>query len=250
MNIRGKASLIASLALMGSLAACGSAPADNPASRLFNAPVDPYWEDQRWTKALLDAAEVVVRDPVALTDTTTVGPRVAIKFTFADGMIHDPSIIAGTGDPNLDELLLKQVVTAQVPKPGGARAGEPHGFLLDLDMLTPYESFQDSIYAAVDATKVYPKDAIISGATGATTLGFDYLDGKATGITIVASSRDRILDKSSLAAVTNAQMPPAPVAYAGKTLHMEVTVCYYLNNSKNCQIARNVILVRAVLVRS
>lgn len=249
MNACGKVSMIGLLALMGGLAACSSAPSDNPAYRLFNAPVDPYWDDQRWAKALLDAVEAVAHDPVVMTDTTTIGPHVIIKFTFANGMIQDPAIIAGTGDPSLDELLLKQVITAQVPRPGGAHANEPHGFLLDLDMLTPYESFEDSVYTAIDAAKVYPKDALLSGAIGAATLGFDYLDGKATGIAIVTSSRDRYLDKSSLAAVANALMPPAPPAYAGKTLHMEVTICYNLNNSKNCQIARNVVLVRGTLVR-
>lgn len=249
MNTRAKVSLIGLLALLGGVAACSSAPSDNPAYRLFDAPIDPYWEDQRWAKALLDATEAVVRDPVALSDTTTIGPHVAIKFTFANGMIQDPAIIAGTGDPSLDELLLKQVVTAQVPKPGGVHADEPHGFLLDLDMLTPYESFQDSVYAAIDQYKVYPKNALIAGDIGATTLDFDYLDGKANGITVVASSKSRDLDESSLAAVTRALLPPAPSAYAGKTLHMEVTICYNLNNSKNCKIARNVVLVRGTRVR-
>ncbi len=249
MNARRKAALIALLAMMGSLVACSSAPTDNPAFRLFNAPIDPYWEDQRWAKALLDATEAVAHDPVALSDTTTVGPHVAVKFTFADGMIRDPAIIAGTGDPSLDELLLKQVVTAQVPKPGGVHANEPHGFLLELDMLTPYESFEDSVFTSIDAAKVYPKEALLSEAIGSTKLDFDYLDGKAADITIVTSSKDRELDKSSLAAVMNALMPPSPPAYAGKTLHMEVTICYNLNNSKNCQIARNVILVRGVLLR-
>jgi hypothetical protein len=247
MSIRGKAALVASLALVEGIAACSSSPPRSDiatAMRRFNQPTDPYWLDSRWDRALLEAAQAVVHDPaVAVTDMATQGPHVTINFTFADGVIKDPDIISGTGDPVLDELLLKQVVMAQVPKPIGLHADEAHGFLLDLDMLTPFESFQSSIYSAVSYYKIYPKDAIISGAIGATTVDFDYLDGKANGISITKSSHDRILDKASFDTVAKAIMPTVPQPYAGKTLHMEVILCYALNDPRTCPVAKNVILV-------
>lgn len=254
MGRRNKTLLIGLLALLGSITACSSAPpaayGDIPAEpRFFDPAKDPYWLDPRWAKSLLDAAQSVAHDPVPVTDTTTVGPRVTIKFTFADGRIQDPAIVAGTGDPALDDLLLKQVLTAQVPKPTGLHADEAHGFLLDLDMLTPYESFQGSVYAAINGYKVYPKDAVISGAIGSTTIDFDYSDGSAAGIAIVKSSRDKSLDKASLDAVTRAVMPPAPPAYAGKTWHMEAIVCYAINDSKNCPDTKNVILVTGTRIK-
>lgn len=253
MSARGWGALTVSLALMGGLTACSSAlvgPHGTVAARSFDPATDPYWDDPRWAKALLDATQAVVQDPVAPTDMKTVGPQVTIKFTFADGRIQDPAIIAGTGDPGLDDLLLKQVVTAQVPKPGGPHADEPHGFLLDLDMPTPFEAFQGSIFTAIDRHKVYPKNPILSGTIGATTLDFDYRDGQATSIAIIKPSKDHALDQASLNAVSRAVMPPAPATYAGQTWHMEVIVCYSLNDSMNCPIARNVIQVHGARIKT
>lgn len=255
MTIRAKGPLIALLVLTTGIAACSSAPPATDAAvpalpRFFDPAKDPYWQDPRWAKSLLDATQSVVHDPVPVTDMTTVGPRATIKFTFADGRIQDPAIIAGTGDPALDELLLKQVLTAQVPKPTGLHADEAHGFLLDVDMPTPFESFQSSVYAAIDHYKIFPKGALLSGAIGATTLDFDYRDGAATGIAIVKSSKDKDLDKASLDALMRAAMPPAPTAYAGKTWHMEAIVCYTINESNNCPDTKNTILVTATRIKT
>lgn len=252
MTVRVKSPLIALLVLMAGIAGCASAPgrdADATAPHRFDPAADPYWLDPVWAKALLDAAQSVVQYPAPPTDMKTVGPQVTIKFTFADGAIKDPAIIAGTGDPTLDDLLLKQVSSAQVPKPAGLHTDEPHGFLLDLDMLTPFESFQRSVYSAIDRYKIYPKDAVFAGTMGQTTVDFDYIDGKANGIAIVKSSNNHVLDKASLNTVTNAIMPPVPPAYAGRNMHMEVVVCYALNDPKLCPVANNVILVFGARIR-
>lgn len=253
MTVRSKGPLIALLVLMTGIAGCSSEPTQADvdivnAPRRFDPATDPYWLNQQWDKALLDATQATVHYPVAETDTTTTGPHVTIKFTFANGAIQDPAIISGTGDPSLDDTLLKEVSTAQVPKPAGLHADEPHGFLLDLDMLTPYETFKSNLYSAIEYRKLYPKDAILNGNMGASTVSFDYLDGKASDVTLVVSSKSRELDKASLNAVTRTTMPIAPGIYAGKTLHMEVIFCYTLNGIKNCPDARNLILVQGTRV--
>jgi len=255
MNMRGKAALTANLALLCGVTACSSAPNRDRAgftsqqfepaieSHQFDPASDPYWLDPQWDKTMLDAIQSVVHDPVAETDMTTTGPHVTIKFTFADGTIKDPGIIAGTGDPALDDLLLKQVATAHVPTPTGLQANQPHGFLMDLDMLTPFESFKDAIYASVNTQKVYPKRSLIDATIGAVTVDFDYLDGKASDITLFTSSKDSDLNKSSFNAVANAIMPATLPAYAGKLVRMRVIICYSLNGSKNCPDGSNVIVV-------
>lgn len=221
------------------LSACGSAPAR------FDPDKNPYWLDLHWEALLLITVQAAVHAPDDTGDRSTPGYHGSVKFTFLDGNIEYPEIVTSTGNPELDKLMLHQVVSVQVPKPTGLHANEPHEFLLDLDMPTAFESFQNSIYAAIDHRKIYPKEAILTGSTGSTTVDFDYQDGKAANIVMAASSKNKDLDKASLGAVSNASYPSAPPAYAGKTLRMEAIVCYSINNSKNCPADKNVILVQA-----
>jgi hypothetical protein len=249
------------LGLLGGLAACSSAPADPSApSANFDPAKDPYWQDARWEKTLADALQAAVHDPVASTDTSTPGLHTTVKFTFADGIIEYPEIVTGTGDPELDKLVLRQIESAQLPKAVGIDADKPHEFELELAVPTPVEAvlydlerFQYAVDTTIDAQKVYPKDALFGRVTGDVVVDFDYMDGKASGIATTTSSKSKDLDKSSITAVTRAVMPPAPAAYAGKPLHMQVLFCYTMTVNgalKNkCPAAKNMIVVSGALFR-
>lgn len=251
------------LVLLGGLAACGSTPTPRDSGEPvthFNPSQDPYWEDAKWDNALLDAVQSAVHDPADAADTSTPGFHATVKFTFLAGAIEYPEIIASTGNPDLDRLMLHQVSSAQVPQPtAGLQIDVPHEFVLDLDMPTPFESFQSSIYGAIDAQKIYPKSAIISAAAGNTRVDFDYQDGKASEIAMTASSHDKELDKVSVGAITKAAFPPSPAAYAGKKLHMQVLFCYTIASAENgsvftiknkCPAGRNVIVVQATRIKT
>ncbi|HEY1773201.1 MAG TPA: energy transducer TonB [Gammaproteobacteria bacterium] len=251
------------IAVIG-LGACASAPAPAPQDSAepvahFYPTKDPYWQDQKWDKALADAVQSVVHDPVDPTGTATPGLHATVKFTYLNGIIEYPEITASTGDSDLDNLILHQIASVQVPKPTGLQTDQPHEFELDLYMSTAFESFQESIYAAIDAWKLYPKDAIIDTEAGNTVVGFSYLDGKANGISLITSSGSKALDKASIGAVTRATLPPAPTAYAGKSVPMQVLFCYTMATALNgpkvtiknrCPVGKNMIVVQATLVRT
>ena len=215
----------------------------------FNPDTDPYWVDPKWDAALLDAVQSVVKDPTDTPDLSAPSLHATVQFTLVDGAIEYPEITESTGQPELDRLMLQQVVTASPPKPTGPHAAEAHEFIVDLDMPTPFETFEYSVYPAIDYSKVYPKSSILSGSQGVTTVGFDYLDGKASNITIVKSNRDRALNQASVQAVSHALLPPSPAAYAGKTLHMQVVICYSLNYAYPCQTINHAIKVIGTRVR-
>jgi protein TonB len=168
-------------------------------------------------------------------------------------VIEYPDIVQSTGDPDMDKLMLRQIASVQPPQATGLRADEIHEFIKELDMPTPFESFQSGIYGAIDAKKIYPKEAVMGGVGGVAAVDFDYLDGKISGITLVRASRDKDLDKVSVGAVTRAVMPPVPPAYAGQARHMEAIFCYSLRESaeaKNpCPAALNVIEVTGTRIR-
>lgn len=234
------------LLLSCALSACGSAPAGvNPDTRA-------YWSDPFWQEALLSTLQSAVHQPD--TGTPIIGVNGMVRFTVSEGVIKHPEIVASTGYANLDKLMLQQVASAKPPETWGPHAGEPHEFELLLDMLTPLDSFQYNIYRAIDYQKVYPKDGILAGATGNTTVDFDYLDGKANNIAMTGSSKSRDLDKAAMTAVTKAVLPPAPLAYADKPVHIKVTFCYSLifspTDIKNpCPTNKDVIQVIGTRVR-
>jgi outer membrane biosynthesis protein TonB len=209
----------------------------------------PYWQSPWWQRSLFDTVQSVVHRPDDTGDGSTPDTHVTVGFTFANGDTQDLEIVSSTGDAGLDQLVLQQVGSAKIPEPYGTDIDQAHHFELELDVLTLSEWFQNNIYYAIDERRTYPKSAIINGAIGSTTIDFDYLDGKAQNITIVKHTNGVDLDRFSLDAVERAQFPAPLPAYVGKTLHMEVIVCYSLNGSQNCPQGKNVILVQGTRVR-
>ncbi|HSN17828.1 MAG TPA: energy transducer TonB [Gammaproteobacteria bacterium] len=76
--------------------------------------------------------------------------------------------------------------------------------------------FDASMLAAINAAKVYPKEAIMAGESGAVTVSFDYINGVVSNIHVDKSSGSRSLDRSAIQAVQKAAMPPKPAEIAGQ----------------------------------
>lgn len=247
------------LTLLGGLVACASAHQSQTYGEgdgsivHFDAAKDPYWQDPRWAKNLFDAVQSVVHDPVDASDTSTPNLNAVVKFTYAEGNIQYPEVIRSTGDAAMDQLLIRQVASAQVPLASGLDADEPHEFVLELTMPTPFESFEGSVAAAIDRWKVYPKEAVLGAYQGMVLVGFDYLDGKASDIAVAASSKNGYLDNASRKAVATATLPPSPTAYAGKTLHLVMVFCYSLRQPETakdpCPAGRNIVEVTGTIIR-
>ena len=212
--------------------------------------IQPYWDYPAWQAELLLAIQSKVHLP---DNEDTPGLHGTVRFLFDDGVIKNPVIVASTGVPKLDTLMLQQIVTAQIPKPYGQNTNQPHEFQLSLEMLTPYKLFEYHVYASIDKTKLYGRDAIISVHTGITAVDFDYLDGIALNITVAKSSGHADLDRSSVETVSKAELPAAPPGYVGKTLHMQVIVCYEMhdsfNQTNNCPVGENIIAVVGTRIR-
>ncbi len=237
---------LAVLVLACALSACGTTPPQANKLPLFLD--QAYWTNPFWQAELFSAVQSVVHLPANAASPAKPGVHGTVKFLFANGKIEDPEIVASTGNPDLDKLLLQQVVTAKAPEPIGLHTDQPHEFGLTLEMFTPFESFEHNVYAAINRMKVYGRDPLLYDETGNTTVDFDYRDAKAQNIVIAKSSRHKELDKSSVGAVSRAVMPPAPPGYAGKTLHMQVIFCYDINDAIKCPTGKNVIDVEGTLM--
>ncbi|HVC37432.1 MAG TPA: hypothetical protein VNF46_03410 [Gammaproteobacteria bacterium] len=245
----------AAFILVCALSACGSAPRRTapPLYLNFNPATQAYWTNPYWQADLFAAVQSAAHLPANTTSPATPGIHGAVRFTYDNGAIKDPEIVTSTGDPDLDKLLLQQVVSAKAPKPLGQHTDQPHEFELQLEMFTPYESFEYNVYVAIDNTAEYTSDTLLKNETGIATVAFDYLDGKALNIVIAKSSGHSDLDQLSVKAVSSAVMPAPLPGYARKTVHLQADVRYFIVTSfsepNNCPPGKNVIDVTGARIR-
>lgn len=232
---------IAILVLTCALSACGTAPPQANQPSQFYPPQQSYWMNPYWQAGMFEAVQRVVHLPDETTSPAAPEVHGTVKFLYDNGTLSDPEIVTSTGNPNLDKLMLQQVVTAKIPKPFGLHTEQPHEFELPLKMLTPYKSFLYNVYAGIDRKKVFPRDPLLGDIMGIATIDFDYLDAKASHIVTAKSSGNAELDQASIHAVTKATMPEVPPGYAGKTIHLLVIFCYDINYAQKCPMGGNVI---------
>ncbi len=199
---------------------------------------DAYWQDQRWDGKLLDAVQSALHYPLDANG-QPVQPipqeaQATVGFTYVDGKIKDPRIIASSGRADLDAAFLTQVVAADPPSAHGSHAAEPHPFELVLEMPTPMQVFDIALYTAVTAKREYPQEAVNHGAQGVVTVGFKYHEGKASEIKTENSSGSPVLDRAAMRSVQQAHMPPQPPWMQQEPLNMTISLCYSLGNSNIC----------------
>ncbi len=118
---------------------------------------------------------------------------------------------------------IPNAVPPQPPQPPPIPTPQPK-----VDINAIQAEFYAQLKAAIDAAKVYPRQAILAGATGTATVSFDYHDGKVSNIRIDRSSGDRSLDRAAMDAVNNAHYPPPPSQFVGQTIHPVITVVFTL----------------------
>ena len=240
----------AAFILACALSACSSVPSPLIMRSHPNPFTQPYWVYPAWQSALLLAVQSKVHLP---DNEDTSGLHGTVRFLLDNGVIKNPVIVASTGDPKLDTLMLQQVVSAKAPKPLGQHTDQPHEFELQLEMFTPYESFEYNVYVAIDNTAEYTRDPLVKDETGIATVAFDYMDGKALNIVIAKSSGHSDLDHLSVKAVSSAIMPAPPPGYARKTVHLQAFVCFFIVSSfsvpSNCPSGKNVIDVTGARIR-
>ena len=122
-------------------------------------------------------------------------------------------------------------VPTPIPTPNAVPVQPPQPPPIPVTSKAPPENimseFEASMKAAIDAAKVYPKEAILAGEAGVTTISFDYINGVVSNIHVDKSSGARSLDKAAMMAVQKAAMPPKPAEIAGVN-HFVILVSFNL----------------------
>jgi protein TonB len=111
-------------------------------------------------------------------------------------------------------------VPTPIPVPNAVPVQPPQPPPIPTQRSAPPENiaaeFEASMLAAINAAKIYPKEAILAGESGAVTVSFDYINGVVSNIHVDRSSGSRSIDRSAMQAVQKAAMPPKPAEIAGQ----------------------------------
>ena len=91
-------------------------------------------------------------------------------------------------------------------------------------------AFEAQLRAAVQAAVHYPAAAKLMRLHGKTLVAFDYQDRRVGEVRVAQSSGSGELDRAALAAVQGAEFPPPPGDLAGRTLHFDVWVRFFLQD--------------------
>ena len=114
-------------------------------------------------------------------------------------------------------------VPVQPPSPPPIPTSKP------VNQDTIMAEFSASMLAAINAAKVYPKEAILAGETGEVVVSFDYVNGVVSNIKVDRGSGSRALDRAAMTAVQKAQLPAKPAELAG-IAHFVFHVAFDLGN--------------------
>jgi protein TonB len=122
-------------------------------------------------------------------------------------------------------------VPTPIPVPNAVPVQPPQPPPIPTQRSAPPENimseFAASMHNAIEAAKVYPKEAILAGESGVVTVSFDYVNGVVSNIHIDKSSGARSLDRATIQAVQRAAMPPKPAELAG-TSHFVISLEFTL----------------------
>ncbi len=122
-------------------------------------------------------------------------------------------------------LIFAMAVNAANPAPSAASI--PDAIADNSQALTAFEA---KLQAAVEKGGYYPKEAAMNGEQGVVVVEFDYAgDGKATNVTLGATTASRDLNRAAIRSVENAKFPPKPSELAGVT-HFHIKLTYTLGH--------------------
>ena len=91
-------------------------------------------------------------------------------------------------------------------------------------------TFNDQVLGAVQSAVQYPLAARMGHMHGRTQVGFNYLDGAVSNVSVLKSSGYHALDDAAIQAVMTAHYPPPPGALRGHSLPFALWVVHRLQS--------------------
>ena len=95
------------------------------------------------------------------------------------------------------------------------------------------KAFKDKLHMAIDAALKFPAELSFYPSIGVAIVGYDYQDGKVSGVHITQKSNDGRIDRAALRAVQNADYASITPGIGSLKLHDSVIVVF--DNSGNSE---------------
>jgi TonB family protein len=135
--------------------------------------------------------------------------------------------------PVIADVPSQTTVTPAVTAPAPATQPIPASVAPALPTSQEIKAFKDKLHQAIDAALHYPAELSFHAAVGVTIVGFDYQDGKVSGVHITQASNDGRLDRTALRAVQNADYSSITPGIGSLKLHDSVIIVF--DNSGNSE---------------
>ena len=160
------------------------------------------------------------------------GKALLIRTKIINGVADDPVVIQSIGIPAIDAAVVQAFKKSKFPRWPSMVPESDRSFALylarnPLDSDIPLDSgFTEKMIAAIKRAVIIPNQAIGAKTTGngTVTISFEFEDGKPRDVTVKNSSGDKSQDLALLQAVRTAKYPPIPSIYAGKLMHLSITL--------------------------
>ncbi|NNM51151.1 MAG: TonB family protein [Pseudomonadales bacterium] len=159
---------------------------------------------------------VHVAHPVAPRPVPTVQPPVPLPKT-----VDTPTPVPVVTPPKVVTQKTQQPAPKAPITPPAPPQPDPHILA----------TFNDQVLGAVQSAVVYPYAARISHMHGRTRVGFTFLDGNVSNVTVLESSGYRLLDDAAVQAVMTAHYPAPPGNLKGQHLPFSLWVYHRLSEN-------------------
>ena len=131
-----------------------------------------------------------------------------------------------------------QATTAAVPAPATVAVTPPAPASVTsaapaLPTCQDIKAFKEKLHAVINAALRYPAELSFYPAQGVTIVGYDYQDGKVSGVRVTQASNDGRLDRTALRAVENADYASIKPGIGSLKLHDSVIIVF--DNSANSE---------------
>ena len=152
-----------------------------------------------------------------------------VIYKYRNGSAIDSHVFKKSSDKKINQAWLMAIKSSKLPPwPKNYSLKNRH---IGFEVATDSTIFRQWSFYSIRSALVIPKNIIVHGLKGKPTVvvDFDFIDGRATNVTIKNPSGDPSEDAAAIRAVETAHYPPTPPRFIGVKQHLAIPLSFAIN---------------------